>query len=241
MNMRGMLVTTLLASLFALPATTAHAAPPVFDRVDVAGSTMQLPRSWQRQQDDYSLILTESPDSERSAVLALFALTAQPGTVVTPEQLADGILEQLDLTRHGIEAERVEQRAQGAALYRLHRLRVADDVGYLASYSFTDAASGALIHLFFSALESRFVELGGPVLPLVVFGGMEAGAIEALKRDAAKSAPAPQVRDCGSNQSFEACLAEQWFGEGGRYAAPTPGSLVERTTAACEQRTRAAS
>lgn len=240
MNVHGLLLWTLLAILFALPATAAHAATPVFDRVEIAGSTMQLPRGWQRQQDDYSLILTESPESARSAVLALFALAAPPGSAVTPEQLADAILEQLDLARHGIEAERVEQRAQGAALYRLHRLRIASDVGYLASYSFTDAASGALIHLFFSALESRFVELGGPVLPLVVFGGMDSGAIEAVKHDAARSTPAPQTRDCAPGQSFEVCLAEQWFGEGGRYASPTPGSLVERTTAACEQRTRAA-
>lgn len=239
-HLPAMWMAWLLVGAIALPMSAARATNPVFDQVNIGGSTMQLPRGWQRQQDDYSLILTESPDNQRSALLALFALAAQSGAAVTPEQLADAVLAQFDLARHGIEAERVEQRAQGKALYRLHRLRVGKDVGYLASYSFTDSASGALIHMFFSALESRFVELGGPVLPLVVFGGMDVSAIEAIKRDATAAAPAPRQRDCAAGQSIEVCLAKQWFGEGGRYAAPASGSLAERTTTSCEERTRAA-
>jgi hypothetical protein len=241
MNRHLILSTLLLVGLgLAALHPVATAAPIVFDRVAIAGSPMQLPRGWARQQDEYSLILTESPDSPRSAVLALFAIAAQPGTAVAPATLAEAILGGLELASRGISETRIEERAHGAALYRLHRLQQEGDTGYLASFTWTDSASGALIHLFFSAPEVRFVELGGPVLPLVVFGGMDSGAIEAVKRDAAAAAPPHQEASCGAGTSLEVCLAERWFGKGGTYAAPSASSLVDRTAAACRQRTAAA-
>ena len=166
-----------------------QASNPTIDFVptELAGMQMQLPRGWQQQLDDHSLILVESPEVERSAVLALFALAVQPGTAIAPEELADAVLEQLDLAGHGIRAQLVEQSERGTALYRMHLLETEDSFGYMSSYSFADAASGALVHMFFSAPEARYLELGGPILPLVVFGGMEPQLLARARAEAAES------------------------------------------------------
>lgn len=221
---------------------TADAAPLRFEQVNIGGASMNLPRGWQRQQDDYSLILMES-QAESSPVLALFALAAQPGNATTPAQLADAVLAQLDLGSHGFSARLVEERNVGPALYRLHALQNQAQLGYLASYSYTDAASGALIHMFFSALEQRFIELGGTVLPLVAFAGMDPGLIEQIKAGSAQAGAqsAPASTDaCPPGQSYELCLADQWFGPGGRYEAPSTSSVVDSYTAECKRRSDAA-
>lgn len=231
------------ALLFVFFPTFAQAATLSFEPARIAGAEMKLPRGWQRHQDEYSLILTEQPNAQASAVLALFALSAGPGTAVTPEQLADAVLAQLDLGRHGISAHQLEQRQQGTALYRLLSLSHPDVRGYLASYTFTDAASGTLIHMFHSAPEQRFIELGGPVLPLVVFGGLDVSAMDEIARHAQATPPAQPGKgadDCAPGESLEVCLAGQWFGAGGKYAAPSAGSLIDRTIADCEQRKAAA-
>jgi len=213
-----------------------------FEQVSIAGTTMNLPRGWQRQQDDYSLILMES-QAESSPVLALFALAAQPGNSTSPAQLADAVLAQLDLGSHGFSARLVEERNVGPALYRLHALQKDGQLGYLASYSHTDPASGALIHMFFSALEQRFIELGGTVLPLVAFAGLDTALIEQIKAQSAQSS-APAVSGsgdgCAPGQSYEVCLAGQWFGPGGKYEAPSASSVTDSYTAECSRRTNAA-
>ncbi len=231
------------ASLLGFFLLSAQAATLSFEPVQIAGAEMKLPRGWQRHQDEYSLILTEQPNAQTSAVLALFALSAGPGTTLTAEQLADAVQAQLDLERHGISAHRLEQRQQGTALYRLLSLSHPDVRGYLASYTFTDAASGTLIHMFYSAPEQRFIDLGGPVLPLVVFGGLDVSAIDEIARHAQATPPAQPgngADDCAPGESLEVCLAGQWFGAGGKYAAPSASSLIERTIADCEQRKAAA-
>ena len=100
----------------------------------------------------------------------------------SPRQVADTVLAQLDLPTQGIVATLIEERDQNGALYRLHRLQEGRKPGYLASYTYTDARSGAIVHLFFSALEQRFIELGGPVLPLVAFAGLPVASIEQVKQ-----------------------------------------------------------
>lgn len=213
-----------------------------FDRVPIAGADMNLPRGWQRQQDDYSLILTESPQSETSAVLALYALVAQPGNSTSPAQLADAIHSQLDLASHGYSVRLLEERHVGPALYRLHTLHKGQQFGYLASYSHTERASGALIHMFFSALEQRFIDLGGTVLPLVAFAGLKPALIEQIKTQSAALPPhsGGSSDGCKPGQSYEVCLAEQWFGPGGKYEAPSASAVTESYTAECKRRTDAA-
>lgn len=237
-SVRGLLhLSAALSLVFAL--ACAQAATLSFEPVQIAGVEMKLPKGWQQHRDDYSLILTEQPNDPASAILALFALSAGPGAALTAEQLADAVQAQLDLERHGISAHRLEQRQQGTALYRLLSLSHPDMRGYLASYTFTDAASGALIHMFHSAPEQRFIDLGGPVLPLVVFGGLDVSAMDEIMRHA-QAIPSAQSEkgadDCAPGESLEVCLAGQWFGTGGKYAAPSAGSLIERTIADCEQR-----
>lgn len=97
--------------------------------------------------------------------------------------------------------------------------------------------------MFFSALEQRFIELGGTVLPLVAFAGMDTGLIEQIKAGsaqvAAQSAPA-STEGCPPGQSLEVCLADQWFGPGGKYEVPSTSSVVDPYTAECKRRTDAA-
>ncbi|GAB4178260.1 MAG: hypothetical protein Kow0020_14310 [Wenzhouxiangellaceae bacterium] len=150
----------------------------------IAGTTMQVPRDWHRQMDEYSLLLTENPDQADTPVLALFAVAIQPGQPVTPAKLANQVLEQLDLPAHGIEVQLLEERPHGDALYRLHLLQDDQDFGYMASYSHADPNTGALVHMFFSATADRFLELGGPLLPLVVFGGLDPATLDQARRTA---------------------------------------------------------
>jgi hypothetical protein len=190
MTLRGLFAFVLLAPTL-LPAPAAAAAAALrFEPATIAGTRMNLPSGWQRQQDDYSLILSEAPQQQHSAVLALFALAAQPGHVTTPAQLADVVLTQLDLGSQGFSARLVEERMVGDALYRLHALQHGERFGYLASYSHTDPATGALIHMFFSALEQRFIELGGSVLPLVAFAGLDPALIERIKAESVQASSA---------------------------------------------------
>lgn len=179
-----------LTTLFAA-AAPAVAAPLRFERVEIAGAPMQLPQGWTRQQDDYGLILSESGDDD-APVLALIGVQGQPGQYVAPRQVADTVLAQLDLAKQGIVATLIEERDQNGALYRLHQLQEGRKPGYLASYTYTDARSGAIVHLFFSALEQRFIELGGPVLPLVAFAGLPVATIEQVKQSVQAPAPAMQ-------------------------------------------------
>lgn len=179
-----------LTTLFAA-AAPAVAAPLRFERVEIAGAPMQLPQGWTRQQDDYGLILSESGDDD-APVLALIGVQGQPGQYVAPRQVADTVLAQLDLAKQGIVATLIEERDQNGALYRLHQLQEGRKPGYLASYTYTDARSGAIVHLFFSALEQRFIELGGPVLPLVACAGLPVATIEQVKQSVQAPAPAMQ-------------------------------------------------
>jgi hypothetical protein len=179
-----------LTTLFAA-AAPAVAAPLRFERVEIAGAPMQLPKCWIRQQDDYGLILSESGDDD-APVLALIGVQGQPGQHVAARQVADTVLAQLDLPKQGIVATLIEERDQNGALYRLHQLQEGRKPGYLASYTYTDARSGAIVHLFFSALERRFIELGGPVLPLVAFAGLPVATIEQVKQSV--HAPAPVMQ-----------------------------------------------
>lgn len=185
-----------LLMLGGTPVTTA--AAPRFERTQIAGTMMQLPVGWQRQQDDYGLILTENRNDEDSPVLALIGVQGQPGQQVAPRQIADTALAQLDPAAQGIVATLIEERDQNGALYRLHRLQEGPKSGYLVSYTYSDANSGAIVHLFFSALERRFIELGGPVLPLVVFAGLPQTMIEQIERDADASSLVAQARSAVS-------------------------------------------
>jgi hypothetical protein len=179
----------------------ATAAAPRFERTQIAGTIMQLPVGWQRQQDDYGLILTENRNDEDSPVLALIGVQGQPGQQVAPRQIADTVLAQLDPAAQGIVATLVEERDQNGALYRLYRLQEGPKWGYLVSYTYSDANSGAIVHLFFSALEQRFVELGGPVLPLVVFAGLAPATIDQVARNARASGPVAQANAAAGHSS----------------------------------------
>lgn len=187
----------------------------------------------------------ESPQAESSPVLVLFALAAQSGNSASPAQLADAVFTQLDLGSHGFSSRLLEERKLGPALYRLHSLQKGDQFGYLASYSHTDAASGALIHMFFSALEQRFIELGGTVLPLVAFAGLDPALIEQIKAESAHAQTsvlrtAGSGHGCQPGHGYEVCLAEQWFGAGGTHEVPSTSSVVDASTAECGRRTDAA-
>lgn len=182
----------ILGIVIALGCAGIHAAPTLrIERVEISGAPMQLPKGWTRQQDDYGLILSESGDDD-APVLALIGVQGQPGQYVAPRQVADTVLAQLDLPKQGIVATLIEERDQNGALYRLHQLQEGRKPGYLASYTYTDARSGAIVHLFFSALEQRFIELGGPVLPLVAFAGLPVATIEQVKQSVQAPAPAMQ-------------------------------------------------
>ena len=173
----------------------------------IAGIAMQLPAEWQRQMDDSSLILTESA-AEDSPVLALFAVAVTPGQAITPASLADAVLQQFDLAASGIRAELIEERTHGPALFRLHRLVGEEDRGYLAAYTHTDPATGVLMHMLFSATETRFAELGGVLLPLVAFAGMDVDQLRS-----GKPAAAAASIECRPGERQDECMARRWLGE----------------------------
>ncbi len=168
-----------------------------FEPEVIAGVTMQLPRGWHRQQDEYGLILTEHPGDDDSPVLALIGVHGANTTSVTTSGVADQVLSQLDLPAQGIVAALVEERTQNGALYRLHQLQEGRKRGYLASFTYVTPANGTIAHLFLSALEHRFVEIGGPMLPLVVFAGLPP---QALARPGATTITAPGATMSGHSQ-----------------------------------------
>lgn len=215
--------------------TDAQPAGLVLEPENIAGTTMQLPRGWRRQQDDYSLILTEN-DGDTTPLLMLIAVSVPTGTRLEPTQIADQVLTEINLAQHGIREQRVEQRSLDSALYRLHRLEHERHRGYLASFTYSDANAGAVIHMMFSALEQRFVELGGPMLPLVVFGGLDAAVLSADHAPAQVSTNA----DCDGSTSMEVCLAERWFGPEGQYATGSTSSIAGPYLSECERRQQAA-
>lgn len=235
----------LLCALLVLPAV-AIAALPRFEPVQLAGMNMQLPAGWHRQQDDASLILTDDPKAENPAVAGLIAVATGSTNAVAPDQVADLVLQQMDLSNHGFRVSTVEQRRKEQALYRLHQLDKGSLRGYLASFTFTESQSGAIVHMFFSALDQRFVDLGGPMFPLVVFGGMEVSALKQAHQDAQQTA-SRDVDSCDGSSSLEVCLAEKWFSPGGRYAVPSPSGsssgsspIIDNYTAACDRAKAAA-
>jgi hypothetical protein len=166
--------TLMLAALIAFTSlATSAAGLPRFAPETIAGTTMNLPRGWQRQQDEASLVLTRDAGDEDSPALALFAVRIDPARSPSPAALADAVLAQLDLPSQGVQAVLAEERVQQGALYRLHRLDESGQYGYLASYTHVDRAQGTLVHMMFSALDRDFVDLGGPLLPLVVYAGVD--------------------------------------------------------------------
>lgn len=200
--------TLMVAALLVLTSSAASAAGlPRFEPVTIAGAKMNLPRGWQRQQDEASLILTENPKDEDSPALALIAVQTARGQTPTASALADTVFAQLGLEAAGIRAERIEEKVNRGALYRLHRLEKRGRMGYLVSFTHTDRGTGAAVHMLFSAPDARFVELGGPVLPLVVYGGVDPAI---LSRIQSASAPAPAHR-CDGAESLEVCLSEHYF------------------------------
>ena len=203
--------TALLLSLLLFPLDLL-AAPLQFRPETVAGMPMQLPQGWQRQQDDYSLILTES-SAEHAPVLGMIAMSLPAGSGAGPLSFADSVLQQLDLPSQGIRAVVVDQRQQPAALYRLHRLDQAGARGYLATFTYVDTQSGAAIHLFFSALEQDFVAMGGPMLPLVSFGGQDPRRLQLA------SPVAVDLSGCGE-RGRQKCASRQWSAAIGDAAVP---------------------
>ena len=200
------LIAVFSASLLTLVALPASSRDLDLRSEQIAGLTMQLPAGWQRQMDDSSLILTES-DADDSPVLALFAVAVSPGQAITPSVLADSVLEQFDLAASGIRAELIEERMHGSALFRLHRLASPDDRGYLAAYTHTDASTGVLMHMLFSATEERFADMGGVTLPLVAFAGMNADQL-GIQAPAAPVEPGA----CAPGERRDQCLSRQWLG-----------------------------
>lgn len=215
----------------------AQAALPQFESVNIAGQWMQLPIGWQRQQDDYSLILTENPHAEESPVVGLIAVAAPPGTAMEPRQVAELILEQMALPAHGFAVIPVEERRNASAVYRLHHLSKEPLKGYLASLTYADSASGGIIHLFFSATDERFAAMGGVMFPMVVFGGLDRSVLEQTRQQAVDSAADDVDRCAAGGTGFEVCLADQWFSPGGRYAVPrsSGGSVADSYAASCER------
>jgi hypothetical protein len=195
---------------------------------------MNLPRGWQRQQDEASLILTENPADEDSPVLALFAVQTVPGQAPTAAAIADAVFAQLGLQAAGIRAERIEEKADRGALYRLHRLEKRGRMGYLVSYTHSDPGSGAVVHMLFSALDARFVELGGPVLPLVVYAGMDPAILSRMRK---ASAPKP-AQHCERAEHLEACLAKHHFADHPQAAGAQ--SWSESLSGRCQARLNAA-
>jgi hypothetical protein len=204
------------AIALALAALSASASGLDLRSERIAGIAMQLPADWQRQMDDSSLILTES-SAEDSPVLALFAVAVTPGQAITPAALADAVLEQFDLASSGIRAELIEERMHGPALFRLHRLVGEEDRGYLAAYTHTDPTTGVLMHMLFSATETRFAELGGVMLPLVAFAGMDSGQLQAGKPDAT-----PPPAECRPGERHDQCMARRWLGDSADSAIAQP-------------------
>lgn len=203
----------ILSFLLFAPLASAEGLTLAPEQID--GLTLQLPQGWQRQMDDSSLILTES-DADDTPVLALFAVAVAPGQGITPSLVADSVLQQFDLAASGITAELMEERFHGPALFRLHRLTSADNRGYLAAYTHTDSASGVIMHMLFSATEQRFVELGGVILPLVAFAGMDADQL-------GTQAIAPNTgTDCPPGEHQAACLSRQWLGSNANSALVQP-------------------
>jgi hypothetical protein len=169
---------------------------------------MRLPKGWVSEQNDASLILTERTNDVDAPMLALVAVQVAAEQAVSPHQVADAVLAQLNLAAQGVAASTVEERNQHGALYRLHRLSRSGTTGYMASFTYVDARSGLLVHLFFSALEHRFVELGGPMLPLVVFAGMPPSALEEVRRGASRPVSAARGMAPGDRTQADALLDE---------------------------------
>lgn len=214
-------------------ALAASAGVPRFESTVIAGATMQLPKGWQRQQDDSSLVLTENPADPDSPVLALIAVQWMPGQTPSAAAVADTILGNLDLKSQGIRAQLIDQRSDQGALYRLHRLEKQGRPGYLVGYTHTDTQQGTVVHMLFSAMEARFVELGGPALPLVVYAGMDAKRLQQMQQHSQVG----RADHCDGAPSFEACLAEHHFRQ---VQQPTSGSLADRVSARCQAQINAA-
>jgi hypothetical protein len=219
-----------LLLLAALPLSDARGLPRLQPEI-IADISMRLPQGWQRQQDDYSLVLTEDPGDPDSAVAALFALRFAPGQTPDAARVADDVLTQLDLGANGIVAHLVDSRHDPAALYRLYRLDKRGRSGYLVSYTRTDPAASAVVHLLFSALDQRFVELGGPAFPLVVYAGMDPGLLQTLQRN---SAPAPTSASGCNGGAYGDCVAAHYFGAQPALAAAR--NLSDAVGDRCQQR-----
>ncbi len=208
---------------------------PHFEPVTIGGSPMNLPRGWERRNDDASLILTENPSDEASAMLMLIAVQATPGRTPTTKGFADQVLMHLGLEAAGIRAEQIEERANSTALYRLHRLEVSGHMGYLASYTNVDSRNGVVVHMAFSALDARFVELGGPALPLVVFAGLDPATLASMQRSTAPSA----TDTCTAGEHFQACIDATHFG-GRRNDSGSEERLGDSIGQRCQARIAAA-
>ncbi|MCA9835876.1 MAG: hypothetical protein KC422_03140 [Trueperaceae bacterium] len=166
---------------------------------EVAGLTFKLPANWQVQSDDYSVIAYENPNDEDAALLGLFAFVSQGGTNTSAEQVADSMLESFDLTSQGFYSQLMDENTQQGALYRLYQLYDAENVGYLSTYTYVDAQSGAIYYLFYSALQDNFVAYGGPALPLVAFVGMD----ESLLEYTGATSPQPLTDPYAGSESCE--------------------------------------
>ncbi|MCU0753524.1 MAG: hypothetical protein MUE46_00160 [Xanthomonadales bacterium] len=224
---------TLLLTFLLWTVPVSAAGIPRFDPVTIAGTSMQLPRGWQRQQDDSSLVLTENPADPESPVLALIAVQAVPGQTPSAATVADTILGNLDLPAQGIRAELIDQRSDQGALYRLHRLDKQGQPGYLVGYTHTDPRQGTVVHMLFSAMEARFVALGGPALPLVVYAGMDPKRLQQMQQNSQVG----RADHCEGAASFEACLADHHFRQ---LPASTSGSLSDQVAARCQAAIQAA-
>lgn len=171
----------LVSSLFI--STQSVLAIPEFRQQQIQGVNVQVPQGWQSQSDEYSIILSENPQDEDAAVIGLIAATANQQVEITPRQVSEAIITQIQQSEPTVQIRLIDERDNNQALYQLYQVIEGNQTAYLSSYAYTDSASGSLVYLYFVALEQDFIEMGGPGVPLVVFAGIPPEALVAIQEE----------------------------------------------------------
>lgn len=166
-------------------------AIPNFTTQSIQGVNVQVPKGWISKSDEYSIQLLADPNNEDAPFMGMMAATISAGVSVTPRQLAEQMIIGIQQESQDIAIQLVGERESPQALYQLHQIVENEEVAYLSSFSFFDRSSGAIVYIFFAALEEEFASLGGPALPLVAFGGMAPSSVQTIQQQAQTSVSIP--------------------------------------------------
>ncbi|MDR9402341.1 MAG: hypothetical protein RI580_02780 [Halothece sp. Uz-M2-17] len=174
-------------------------AVPNFASRNIQGLNVNVPQGWQVESDHYSIQLFADPSNEDAPTMGLIAATANQSMTITPAQVSAMVIQQIQAAAPTTQMQLVDQNDNGTALYQLHQLTEGSNIGYMSSYTYTDQGSGSMVYVFFTALAQDFVNLGGPALPLVAFGGLQPQAVANIQQQVTQN-PASYQNNINQDQ-----------------------------------------